>query len=193
LLTISEEENNMTQAQETHTSEQQEQAHYHYCESCAAARAGAPVPYDQLDPEVVDLVKALNSVPGMRTLQSCFGHTGSGDPKKAHQDYVFVDLARTDKLLFSHFWRDFFDANYGKPEMSTGYVQFSVVYYPFDPDPNYLIRLMIEVEHDPSIDPRGNQEKKEAMQHLQNFIAKYLETHQEFFEQARAQAQTTTH
>ncbi len=167
-------------------------AHNHFCKSCADARKGAPVPYEDLDPEMVDVVKALNTVPGMRTLDSCFGHSGSGDPKKAHQSNVYVGLARAigeDLHRLRHFWNDFFDTNYGKLEMPTGWVQFSLVVYPFDPDPEQLIRLNIEVEHDPAIDPRGAQEKKEALLYLQTFIQRYNETHKDFnFEQEHSSA-----
>lgn len=55
-----------------------------FCKSCADARAGAPVPYDDLDPEMVGLVRAINTIPGMRTLDSCFGHPGSGDEHLSH-------------------------------------------------------------------------------------------------------------
>lgn len=154
-------------------------AHGHYCKSCADARAGAPVPYKDLDPEMVDVVKAINTIPGIRTLDSCFGHSGSGDPKKAHQANVYVGMTHTGESLelLQHFWGDFFEHNYGKLQMPTGVVQFSVVYYPFDPEPDFLIRLNIDVEHDPAIDARGAQEKKEALLYLQNFIQRYNETH----------------
>ena len=153
-------------------------AHNHYCKSCADARRGAPIPYQDLDPEMMDLVKALNTVPGIRTLDSCFGHSGSGDPTKAHQSNVYVGLAPTlgeDSARLQHFWSDFFDVNYGKLDMPTGWVQYSIIFYPYDPD--VLIRLNIDVEHDPAIDPRGAQEKKEAMMYLQKFIQEYNETH----------------
>jgi hypothetical protein len=67
----------------------------HYCESCDAAIKGAPVPYQNLDPEMVDLVRALNTVPGMRTLDSCFGHPGSGDPNKEHHSHAYVGMTYT--------------------------------------------------------------------------------------------------
>jgi hypothetical protein len=162
-------------------------AQNHYCKSCADARRGAPVPYDDLDPEMVDLVKALNTVPGMRTLDSCFGHPLSTAPNRSHQGHAFVGLAYTghDHKLLQHFWQDFFDVNYGKLEMQTGFVQFSIIYYPYDPNPDYLIRLIVETEHNPAVDPRGDQEKKEAFLYLQKFIAQYAETHQQFFELAK--------
>lgn len=160
-------------------------AHNHYCKSCAEARKGAPVPYDQLDPEMVDVVRAINTIPGIRTLDSCFGHPGSGDPHKSHQAHAYVGLAPTggSKENLIHFWRDFFDVNYGKLDMPTGWVQFNLVWYPFDPDPVQLIRLNIDCEHDPFIDPRGAQEKKEAFLFLQKFIAEYNQTHAYLMEQ----------
>lgn len=155
--------------------------HNQHCKSCAAARNGAPVPYDDLDPEMVDVVKAINTIPGIRTLDSCFGHAGSGDPNKSHQDYAYVGMAITNHDKFMHFWNTFFDVAYGKliPKGSPGYVQFSVVVYPFDPDSQKLIRLMVDVEHDPAIDPRGAQEKKSAFTMLQSFITEYLALHQD--------------
>src|SRR5579863_8799149 len=113
----------------TDSKEKEMTAHNHYCKSCANARKGAPVPYEDLDPEMVDIVKALNTIPGMRTLDSCFGHSGSGDTKKAHQSNVYIGLAPAlgeGVHRLQHFWGAFFESNYGKLDMPTGYVQFSL-------------------------------------------------------------------
>lgn len=151
----------------------------HFCKSCEDSRKGAPVPYDKLDPEMVDLVKALNSVDGMRTLDSCFGHSGSGNPRKAHQDHAYVGITPSDEdgQKFNAFWVEFFKDHYGKMEVSDGYIQFTVVNYLYQPD--RLVRLHMDCEHDPAIDPRGIQEKKDAISYLQHYVDNYNKKHQE--------------
>jgi hypothetical protein len=152
----------------------------HFCKSCEDARKGAPVPYDKLDPEMVDLVRDLNTVKGMRTLDSCFGHPGSGDPHKAHQSHAYVGITPTDEHdggSFNAFWQEFFRDHYGKLEMPDGYIQYTVVNYLYQPD--RLVRLHIDCQHDPSIDGRGIQEKKDAIKYLRLFIADYNKKHQE--------------
>ena len=151
-------------------------AQVHYCKSCAEARAGKPVPYQDLDPEMIELVRDLNSIPGFRTVDSCYGHP-STDHNFQSFSYVGFEIKHDghDFELFRSFWEIFFDQYYGKIGMPTGYVQFSIVYYPFDP--GGLVRLHIEVEHNAAINPKGDQEKKEAIQFLRSYIKMYLDTH----------------
>jgi hypothetical protein len=37
-------------------------------------RRGGEIPYDELDPPIVELVRVLNELPGIETLGSCAGH-----------------------------------------------------------------------------------------------------------------------
>ena len=101
------------------------------CQSCANARAGGPIPYDDLDPEMVGLVEALNTIPGLRTIDSCFGHPGSGRTGN-HQSEAFVGMLPTDHdaSRFNAFWENFFSEYGGKIVTSRGYIQFTVVIIP---------------------------------------------------------------
>lgn len=76
-----------------------------------------------------------------------------------------------DEDKFNQFWSEFFARYGGKREVKDGFIQFSVVDYPYEPHP--LTRLHIECQHDPAIDPRGVQEKKDAMRFLQGYIEHY--------------------
>lgn len=151
----------------------------HFCKSCDDARKGAPVPYDKLDPEMVDIVRALNTVDGIRTLDSCFGHTGSGDPNKGHQTHAYVGMTLSENSgdKFARFWGSFFSHFSGKFEASDGFIQFTVVEYLFEP--YALMRLHVECQHDPSIDPRGGREKKEAFKILEAYIRSYNAEHRD--------------
>lgn len=61
-----------------------------------------PTPYDELDPNITDLVRILNSFPGIETVGSCGGHP---EPKKggwpAGSWYVKFRVARNDHGWFA--------------------------------------------------------------------------------------------
>lgn len=40
------------------------------------------IPYDQLDPNIVGLVRALNALPGITTIGSCGGHENPGETQR---------------------------------------------------------------------------------------------------------------
>jgi hypothetical protein len=130
------------------------------------------IPYDEIDVEVRQLVRDLNTISGMRTIDSCFGHSGTGKICN-HNSEVFVGIEPTGKNSekFNLFWRGFFKKYGGKTNTSTGWIQFTVVDYPYEPYP--LTRLRISPKHDPSVDPRGIQEKKEGIEIMRQFIAEY--------------------
>lgn len=151
--------------------------HNHLCKMHQEAISGTQdhIPYEDIDLQMVELVRDLNTVPGMRTIDSCFGHAGSGIENKGTQTEAYVGVMPTDAKKFDNFWRTFFEHAYGKQEMATGFVQLSLIQYLYDPI--HLTRLIIDPEHDTSIDPRGVQEKKDGIGLMRSFIHHYLKEH----------------
>jgi hypothetical protein len=68
--------------------------------------------YPGIDREVRNLVKLLNKVDGLATLDSCFGHTGD---KKGHtnQLYTYIGLFRGDQRKFNDFFAFLLKHTYG--------------------------------------------------------------------------------
>lgn len=50
------------------------------------------IPYDELDPPVSGLVRALNELPGLRTISSCGGHENPETEASRPADSWYVDL-----------------------------------------------------------------------------------------------------
>lgn len=71
-----------------------------------------PKDYRGIDREVRKLVRLLNKVDGLATLDSCFGHTGD---KKGHtnQLFTYIGLYRADRRKFEDFFAFLLKHTYG--------------------------------------------------------------------------------
>lgn len=123
--------------------------------------------FGHVDIEMHDVINKLNLIPGIETIDCCFGHPSSGVTCNHHSNW-FIGLKATDLRLFDVFWARFFSRYVGKTDTPTGWVQFTMhqlMYYPFQG-----ITLKCGSEHDPAIDERGNEEKVFALKLLCEFI-----------------------
>src|ERR1700756_5563572 len=82
----------------------------HLCDSRVVAEnrwcpQGYKVNFDDIDPELRQLVSLVNQVGGMETLACCFGHPEDGTKVQNHHLHAFVDLNSRDPQKFMDFWR----------------------------------------------------------------------------------------
>ena len=63
--------------------------------------SGSPlvVPYEDLDPNIIHLVRVLNAIPGITTLESCGGHSGPIGPTQRPEGewYIVFRVAHNDE------------------------------------------------------------------------------------------------
>ena len=62
------------------------------------------IPYDDIDKEIVELCRALNSIDGVETVESCCGH----GERECHIWLTIRDIQTLNKLCFHCFNREYF-------------------------------------------------------------------------------------
>ena len=69
------------------------------------------IPYDEFDPEVVELCRAINDLPGVRTTESCCGHGKSTfiiffrvDPKEQRGLFMLTRCVDRRYFIHGHSW-----------------------------------------------------------------------------------------
>lgn len=130
------------------------------------------IPYERIDPELRELVRLLNKVKGMMTVDSCFGHPGK---IWNHDSEAFIGVFITDRKLFNEFWTAFFEKFDGKVTtgLNTGDVQFCMHKHCFQwwAQPKERV-FTIHGWHDPST-RKGREEKLIAIKMACEFIKQY--------------------
>lgn len=127
---------------------------------------------DSIDAELRELVVALNNVPGVVTVDSCFGHPGR---TCNHHTYFFIGVraAKDKQHLFDEFWQTFFNKYAGKTFTDKyGYVQFVMTVGLFNCYSG--IRLQCSPEHDPGDTEDGHREKLCAIQMALDFARNFI-------------------
>ena len=145
-----------------------------------------PLDWSRVDPEVVEVIKAINRLPHVRTIDSCFGHPGK---MCNHQSHAFIGVApktkETAEADFFEFFAFFFSQFAGKVEcMHADYdleswFQVSLSAY-FDhfltgPENAPMFRLHVSPRHDPAFSEIGIEEKKRGLQLISAAVKDYLE------------------
>jgi hypothetical protein len=128
---------------------------------------------NDVDLELRELVKVMNEVGCIKTIDSCFGHTG--DITCNHHSESFIGVEPRDAEKFHKFWTEFFKEYCGKTKTATGWIQFTLRSYPYEP--YGLIRFCISPEHNPHVDQRGIDEKLAGISIMKSFCDNWKGIH----------------
>jgi hypothetical protein len=151
-----------------------------------------PIDWSRVDPEMVEVVKAINNLPHVRTIDSCIGHPGK---MCNHQSHAFIGVApktkETAEADFFEFFSFFFSQFAGKIECMhadanpnpnpnlESWFQVSLSAY-FDhfltgQENAPMFRLHVSPRHDPAFNEIGVEEKKRGLQLISAVVKDYLE------------------
>lgn len=140
-----------------------------------------PINWERVDPEMVQAIQALNKLPGIATVDSCFGHPGK---MCNHHSYCFIGVKPTDEdgSGFAQFFSYLFTECLGKIECEyehESWFQFGLIAYMDEmligrtAQPDY--RIQISPRHDPGIHEQGKVEKLEGLKILVQLVEEYLD------------------
>ena len=137
--------------------------------------------YIPVDPQLMKLIQLLNQVNGIKTIDSCFGHTEEMDRQCNHHTNSFIGMTYTDKAAFDKFWIKFFNRFVGKVDIVTtllgtdaeSWVQFVLEKSYVKDFCNNLIRFNILPCHNPATE-KGIRDKLAGIKLAEEFTEQYL-------------------